>query len=305
MPNAGSVQKITSSQMKELCSASQQSVPTDLPFAVADYWEHNKGELVRKFQAVLRSAPVNIESLVLTKIVADCQRALRHMFGRRCPEVGPLPASVTEERLEFWGRYNMRPVWFPELDLTEDARLPKRWVRPEAWYYRKLREGKIGETIKDIPPTKIRPGWYLADFSVGADYTDGTQVFPNDPFAPLFERLRKEKLVGKHEETPMGSRFAITHDEWVQTILTYMASELGFPRANLRLERASEFNAIGNIYDPDRGKFNAWVWFADSFVDSDRLVGGGRGHGGLAHVHSFWHDRRIRDIAGRPLVSLL
>ncbi len=304
MPNAGSVQMITQSQMKELGSAAQQSVPTDLPFVVADYWEHNKGDLIRKFQAVLHSAPVALDSSVLVNVVSDCQRAFRRMFGRHCPEVGPLPASVTEERLEFWGRYNMCPIFLPDLNLTEDARLPKKWIRPETWYYQKLLEEKIGEITQGLLPTRIRHGWYLADFSIGADYSDGTQVFPNDPWSSLFTRLRSEKLIGKYDETPLGSRFAITWDEWDRTVLTYMASELGFPRANLRLERASEFNAIGNIYDPDHGKFHMWVWFADPFEDSHRLIGGHRDVGGLTHVHCDWRDDRDRNIAGRPLVSL-
>lgn len=291
--------------MKELGSAAQQAVPTDLPFVVADYWEHNKGELIRRFQNVLQSVPgVNPESPVLTKIVSDCQRVLRHMFGRHCPEVGPLPAIVTEEQLGFWAKYNMHPIFLPELDLTEDARLPKRWIRPMAWFYQKLREGKIGEAIPSLPPTKLCPGWYLADFSIGADYTNGTQVFPNDPWAPLMERLRRHKLVGKYDETPMGSRFAVTHDEWVQVVLGFMSAELGFPRVNLRLERVSEFNAIGNLYDLTRGKFNTWEWFADPFGDSSRLVSGDRRIGGLAVVYYAWPAHRFRHIAGRPLVVL-
>ncbi|MBI2064069.1 MAG: hypothetical protein HYT65_03745 [Candidatus Yanofskybacteria bacterium] len=291
--------------MKEIGSAAQQSVPTDLPFTVADYWEHNKGELIRKFQNVLWSAPgVNLESPALTKVVSDCQRALRRMFGRHCLEVAPLPAIVTEERLEFWARYNLRPVFLPELDLTEGCRLPKRWIRPNAWFYQKLWEGKIGEAIPGLVPTKLRSGWYLADFSIGVDYNAGTQVFTNDPWAPLFERLRREKLVGKYDETPMDSRFAITNDEWIQVVLGYMSSKLGFPRGNLRLERASEFNAIGNLYDLNRGKFIMWVWLADSFDVSFRLLGGNRGLGGLTSVNFDRYASRYWHVASRPLVVL-
>lgn len=215
-----------------------------------------------------------------------------------------LPATVTVENLAKWREKGTELIFLPELDLTENCRLPKWWVRLGDWYYQKLREGKIGEIFPGIPPTKVRPGWYLADMSVGTDCTDGTQVFPSDSWAARFTFLRLEKLVGKNDETPMGSRFAITHDEWIQVVLGFMASELGFPRASLRLECASEFNAIGNIYDSNRGKFNMWVWLMDPFEDSRRLFGGYRDVGGLALVDYFWHDLRDRFIAARPLVVL-
>lgn len=239
----------------------------------------------------------------LDMLVSKIERKLSRKLGRHIVPY-QLPQIVTVGSLQEWAAFNMHPIFLPELDLTEDARLPKKWVRLEAWYYQKLRESKIGETFSGVPPTKIRPGWYLADFSIGVDYTDGTQVFPNDPWVSLFERLRREKLVGKNDETPMGSRFAISHDEWIQVVLGFMSLELGFPRGNLRLEQASEFNAIGNIYDPNRGKFNMWVWFVDSFGGSNRLIGGGRVSGGLAGIRCNWRGSRSRSIAARPLVSL-
>ena len=239
----------------------------------------------------------------LDMLVSKIERKLSRKLGRHVVPY-QLPQIVTVENLEKWAAFNAQPIFLPELDLTEDARLPKRWVRLGATFYQWLREGKIGEAIPGVPPTRLRAGWYLADFSVGPDYTDGTQVFPSDPWTPLLERLRRENLVGKHDETPMGSRFAITHDEWTQVVLVHMASKLGFPAANVRLERASEFNAIGNLYDPNRGAHNMWVWLADPFGDSNRLIGGHRGNGGLASIDYSWRDDRSRSIAARPLVVL-
>lgn len=287
--------------MKELGSAAQQSVPTDLPFAVADHWEHNKGELVRRIAEILRSAPVaSSESPVLAKIVADCQRALRRKFGRRCPVVDPLPASVTEEVVACLARYNMRPVFLPGMEITEELKL-RDWVKPPAHFYLWMRDGKIA---KDA--ATLRRGWYAADFTLGVDYTDGTQMMPNDPWVSLITRLRAEGKVGKHDETPAGSRFSIVpKNEW-ETVLTYMASmgEFGFPRAQVRLERYIEFNAIGNLYDPNCGKFNMWVWLADQFGGSHWLCGGNRDNGGLAGVDYDWAVDRYRYVAARPLVSL-
>ncbi len=239
----------------------------------------------------------------LDMLASKIERRLSGKLGRHVVPY-QLPTVVTVENLAKWAAFNMQPIFLPELDLTEDCRLPKRWVRLEAVYYQWLREGKIGEVFPGISPTKVRPGWYLTDMSVGADYTDGTQVFPDDPWVALFTRLRSEKLIGGLPETPPGSRFAITHDEWILVVLGFMASELGFPRANLRLERASELNAIGNIYDLNRGKFSMWVWLLDPFEDSLRLIGGLRDDGGLAHVCYGWPGHRVRSIAVRPLVVL-
>ena len=307
MSTTGSVQTITPSQMKELGSAAQQAIPTSLPFVAAGYWERNKSEFIRKVGELLMSAPgVTSGSPLLAKIFADCQWALRRKFGRRCPQVDPLPASVTEEvvaRLAArLARYNMRLVFLPGLEIAEDLKLRKlrNWVMPPPRFYQWMRDDKIA---KDA--ATLRRGWYAADFTLGVDYTDGSQMM-SDPWVPLIMRLREEGRVGKHDKTPAGSRFSIMpQDEW-ETLLTSMASfgELQFPRANVRLERYIEFNAIGNLYDPNRGKFNMWEWFADQFGDSSRLLGGSRGFGGLAHVYYHWHDNRHGLVAARPLVVL-
>lgn len=71
------------------------------------------------------------------------------------------------------------------------------------------------------------------------------------------------------------------------------------------LKRAIEFNAIGNLYDSNRGKFNAWGWFEDRFEDFGRLCGGDRDRGGLANV-DFGRRGSCRSyIAARPLVSFI
>lgn len=214
--------------------------------------------------------------------------------------VDPLPPEFTEDNLTKWGRFNLQPVFFPDEEITEDRKL-KVWTKPEAWFYQKIRDGKIKSDS-----AQLHQGWYLADFTGGADYTDGSQVFQNDPLAPVIQRLREEGKIGKYDHTPLGSRFTITNDEWRNTVCPAIAEELGFKPEQVRLERAVEFNAIGNVYDPNRGQFNAWEWFDDSFGDSDRLVGGDRGGGGLADVRSRGSgSRRGGLVAGRPLVSFV
>ena len=153
---------------------------------------------------------------------------------------------------------------------------------------------------------KVRQdGSDTADFTISADYTDGSQVFVNDPLAPIIADLRSKKLVGRHNNTSDSSRFSITPDEWQDVVLAHVVSKLGVTRAQMRLERAIDSNAIGNFYDPNRGKFNSWEWFEDHFGDSHRLYGGHRDSGGLASVGYFCHDDRSSRIAARPLVSFI
>jgi hypothetical protein len=230
------------------------------------------------------------------KLISKTAKLLSKWFGKKIT-VDPLPAWFTLENLAKAVVFNLRPVFFPDEEISEN-RLLRNWVKPGKWFYQKINEGKIA-----VDSAKLRRGWYLADFSVGVDYNDGIQVFPDDPLVPIIARLREEKKVGKYEKTPMDSRFAIVpKDEW-PLVLAEITKDLGLKPEQLRLERAIEFNAIGNLYDKNRGKFNCWDWFTDNFEDSDWLFGGHRGYGGMADVYYDSADNRRDDSAGRPLVS--
>lgn len=239
----------------------------------------------------------------IEKFAAKTARRLSKMFKKRII-VDPLPPEFTDERLAFWATFNMKPVFLPNEEIGA-SRFLKGWKKPEQWFYERVADGKVKPIHESLPPIKLRHGWYLADFTVSADYTDGSQVFVNDSLAPIIQDLREKKLVGRHNNTPDGSRFSITPDEWRDCVLAHVASKLGVTRAQTRLERAIEFNAIGNLYDPNRGKFNCWEWFEDPFEGSVRLFGGHRGCGGLAFADALWSDGRFDSIAARPLASFV
>ncbi|MDP3731085.1 MAG: hypothetical protein Q8R34_01150 [bacterium] len=239
----------------------------------------------------------------IEKFAAKTARKLSTVFKKRIV-VDPLPPEFTDDNLALWETFNFRPVFLPREDVGANRPL-KNWTKPEKWFYERVGDGKIKPIYPDLPPTLLRGCWHLADFTVGADYTDGSQVFVNDPLAPIIADLRSKKLVGKYNNTPNGSRFSITPNEWQDVVLAHVASKLGVTRAQMRLERVVDFNAIGNLYDPNRGKFNCWEWFEDFFGDSNRLYGGGRDGGGLADVSYDWSGHRRDGIAGRPLVSFV
>src|SRR3989338_7144644 len=239
----------------------------------------------------------------IEKFAAKTARKLSTVFKKRII-VAPLPPEFTEENLALWATFNFFPVFLPREDIGMNRPL-KNWTKLGRWFYDRIADGKIKPIHPDLPPTLLRGCWCLADFTVSADYTDGSQVFVNDPLAPIIADLRQKKLVGRHNNTPDGSRFSITPDEWQDVVLAHVASKLGVTRAQTRLERAIDSNAIGNLYDPNRGKFNAWEGFEDLFEDSCRLYGGSRGSGGLGDVGYCWRGGRHGGLAARPLVSFI
>lgn len=236
----------------------------------------------------------------IEKFAAKLARKLSNVFKKRIV-LTPLPREFTDENLALWATFNFKPGYLPAEDISGTRSL-KKWTKLEKWFYDRVRDGKIKPIHEGLSSTHLPGRWILYDATVGADYASGTQVFVNDPLASVISGLREKNLVGKHDSTPMGSRFSITPDEWQDVVLAHVASKLGVTRAQIRLERAIEFNAIGNLYDSNRGKFNVWEWFQDQFEDSDRLYGGCRDYGGLAGVDYFWHGSRFDDLAARPLV---
>ncbi len=233
------------------------------------------------------------------ELISGTRRKLKKFF-RRSVQVESVPASWTPAFLANAAAYNMRPVFLPDADISASW-VRKGWVKLESWFYERIASG----AIKGDHPTRLKRGWYLADFTPGTDYTNGTQVLPSDPWSPLITELRGAKLIKGYDATPSGSRFAITWDEWNDCVLAQMAAKLSVHRVQISLERAVEFNAIGNIYDPTRGAFNMWVWLQDKFEDDYRLVGGNRGVGGLARVNYSSHAHRYDSIAARPLVRFV
>ncbi len=222
------------------------------------------------------------------------QMALRlfEVFNKHLA-VDPLPAVCTEENMALWAKYNMRPVFLPGENIGQNRQLDN-WLKPEHWFYKMFKEDRLDENA-----TMLIRGWYLVDFSVGVnfDLDHGQDFFPNDPLSPLIEGLRREGKIGMCGKTISGTRFAISKIEWHTVVLPALASEPHLDPCQLRLERFIEFNAIGNMFDPNRGKFYMWQWFEDKLRENKHLSGGD----GLDQVCSTDPDDRNLSIAGRPL----
>ncbi len=182
--------------------------------------------------------------------------------------------------------------------LEKDSNFPEWKIKPEDWYWEQIANGKIAPGSAKLPDA-----WILVDKTQRPDYGDGKQLYENDPFGPLLKKLRKEGKILNIKGIPEASRFGIYHDELTQVVLPEIAKLLGIESSKVRLPKAIEFNILGNQFYPNWGKANTWEWFADNFESSHRfLVGGGSGHGGLAHVRCPWTFGRSAGIGFRPLV---
>ncbi|MDD5290376.1 MAG: hypothetical protein PHT40_04260 [Patescibacteria group bacterium] len=218
--------------------------------------------------------------------------------------VDPLPPEFTRVNLERWAKINFRPVFLPKIKIDRNFQAKTgRYIRPENEFYARIEQGEVDKSALELPGC-----WCLADFSTGVDYTNGTQVFPNDPLAETIARLRQEKKIGEYSNTPPGSRFSITpRDEWEKVVCPAWREALGGIGANriCRPESCVEHNFIGNVFDSkNRGQFNVWQWFSDKYGKdgSARLFGGTRDVGGLAFVNYCVAGHRDDFAVARPIV---
>ena len=235
------------------------------------------------------------------ELVAYAKRKLKKFSRPWADQVTAIPDRWTPDFVTNATKYGYKPVFVPTVDISADSQRPK-YIKLGDWYYQNIRNGNI----KTENPTQLQKGWYLADSSLGVDYTDGSQIFPSDWWKPMLSKLRKElSIIGRHDKTPNGSRFSITYDEWIQVVLAHWAGALMTTRAQTNLPTAAEWNFVGNVYFPHYGANNMWVWFTDVFEDVHQLIGGYRAHGGLTDVNYDWHGGRFNSVAGRPLVSFV
>lgn len=226
------------------------------------------------------------------------EKFLIHRLKRKI-KVDPFPPQFTLPFLTRAAEFGQRPVFFPDIEICQDSKFDN-FVMPPEDFYNWIRSGQIAPDS-----AKLKKGWCLVNFTPAIYSTDKVRVYPDDPFAPIIKRLREEDEIEEYRSSsPLGSRFAITGSEWPK-VFAALGLEIEVSPDQINLERCIEYNFLGNVYDPDRGKFNSWESFADLLGDSKRLAGGCCSNGGLAHVESLWVDARIGDLAGRPLVSFV
>ncbi len=225
------------------------------------------------------------------------KQAVSAFFGKDIAVSEP-PAELfqTLEQMSKIGITGFEPHFLPQVSLTEKSKIPGWKVKPESWFWQKIKEGKIS---KDA--ATLQEGWYLVDKRKKPNYDNGQQRYDNDYAEPIMADLRKTGKIQKYSSVPDISRFGASPEEIEQVILPEAVRITG-TKGDLTAKRYIEFNVWGNMFHPEWGQTNTLEWFADRFGDSSRLYGGYSVAGGLTSVHDVWSGHRHGDVAFSPVV---
>lgn len=212
-------------------------------------------------------------------------------------------AAEAPEIAKTWAEKGITNFDFYRLSAHEfkrDGDYPGWNVKPEPWFWENVANGRISEDA-----TKLEEMLIAIDNTPKPNYDNGRQLYQSDPFAPLLERLRKEKKINVPRDLrhiPNTSRFGISPNELTEHVLPAIAEMLGVDSNHVRLPKEIEFNITGNLFHPEWGNTNTLEWFADKFGDGSHLFGGDSGRGGLADVDRRWSDFRSDLVAFGPVV---
>lgn len=235
-------------------------------------------------------------------LIPDRKTRLAAFFGQEVDVPNPpqeLSAALIRAQEIGWTQAEAH--FLPKMELKQNLNFPGWTVKPEQWYWNKIKEKKV-----DKNAAALEGIWVIVDGSQKPQYKDGKQMYENDPFAATLAQFRKEgkiQVPDWYRNIPANSRFGISNDELQNHVNPAIANLLGVQPEQVRLPKAIEFNVLGNFAHPEWGKTNTWEWFADKFEGGFRLVGGGSVRGGLAFVDCDASGGHFDSVGFRPLVA--
>ncbi len=250
-----------------------------------------------------------------SQLIEKEREALRAFFGGEVPVVTPPSELIeTQKVAEAKGFGILVPLYFPAVEFKQASRYPGWRVKPGAWYWNQIREGRISNDA-----AKFGGYWGLFDKSRRPNYNGGRQMFKGDPLAPILAQARKEGRIDvpdsifPENNVPEGSRFDVTLDEQDQVVFPQLAKILRLTEnvAMVRRPTEMEFNFAGNLRhlhlsEAGVGEFaGTCEWLDDKFEGAGRLIGDNSDCGCFAHFPCFLSDFRYDFIAFRPLVVFL
>ena len=205
-----------------------------------------------------------------------------------------------------WQNLGLEPHFLPGIVLSQDSNLLGWKIKPEPWFWNKIKEGKIrwlikGELVADQKAGDLEGITILVDTRLKPKYGD---EYKDDWLGQIISGLRK---AGKIQDfNPRSSRFNVSAEE-TELIKAEAAKILGLKSEQIRLEREIEANVIPQMYPymprVNDGRTNTWEWREEFFGGRGyRLDGGYSGGGGLAGVSCGsgghpWGSRAFRLLA--------
>ena len=235
------------------------------------------------------------------QLVASEKEAWKQFLGKEINIPEPPQQLFEAARLAIeHGITSFEAHLLPKLELKQNSKFPGWHIKPEEWYWQKIKEGEIAKDAARLPGV-----WVLVDGAQKPNYDDGKQLYENDGFGQILLRLREEGRIetpNSYSHVPRTSRFAVTPIERETHFYQALAEVLNVGKDKVRITREIESNIIGNIHHPEWGQTNTSEWFDDKFGDGRRLVGGRSDYGGLARVDCNWRDDRLGNVGFRPLI---
>ena len=252
----------------------------------------------------------------LSKILEAEQQAHLDFFGREFDllQFEQILRKYGRKTIKEWAKLSLEPHFLSKASMMPGDDYPGWKVKPEQWFYKMLVEGKLFRSInggQKVLTAELEGITVLVDTRLKPEYNNGKQMWKQDNLlGPIIEGLRREGKIDKYNHGPQSSRFGVSANEWEKHIKPALATKIGLPVNQVRLESTVERNVIPQLYTHmprvNDGKTDTWVWVEEYFEGRGyRLRGGDSVDGGLADVHYFvytgdhWSYRSLR-----PLVVL-
>lgn len=219
-----------------------------------------------------------------------------------------------KERIDNWKRLDLEVHFLPRISLYQEANFPGWKVKPEDWFWEKLKGGKLYLRSRDgdfAVVKEVNLGCIVAliDIRQKPPYRGGQQMFLNDKnlLGAVISKLRKQGKIAAHKG-PSSSRFSVSADEWENHIRPNYAEKMGFDSSKVRLEKAIEVNTIPQIYKDlpraNEGKTDTWIWCEEYTEDLCRLSAASVDRGGLKAIYDNYSEHNWDHRAVRPLIVL-
>ena len=210
-----------------------------------------------------------------------------------------------------WDGLGLRVGFLPPVEMKQESCYPGWKVKPNDWFYRMIREGKVDKKALYLGDPEKGGEVVLFDTRCKPNYNEGKQMWEGDEkfFGPIIEGLRNGGKIAKYEYGPQSSRFGMSAVEAEKYVYPALANSFGFNSEQVMSEGVVQGSYLSQAYSGlprfKDSQTSTWVWFKESFEGGGfRLCGGFSGGGGRAGVDYYLDSDHWSFISCLPLVVL-